>query len=182
MNKRYNTKSSIFGPKKLEVYLRFPYMSNKLNNHIQNKLRNMISKYYPQIRLILAFYNNNKIKNYCNHKEKLDLKNLSMVVYKFVCPSCQLLYIGSTIKTLEQRIYEHLGSSFRTKRPLSRPVQSSIRNHCIDTCKCNFSVDNFCILYKGNYKDEIRIAESLLIRKFKPSLNSDTSSIPLRIT
>ena len=31
LNKRYNTRSPTYGPKKLEIYLRFPYLSNKLN-------------------------------------------------------------------------------------------------------------------------------------------------------
>ena len=170
-----------YGPKKLEMYLRFPYLSNHLNLYLQNTLRNIMNKYYPQIRLTLAFYNNNKIRNYCNHNDKLELKNISMVVYKFICPSCQLLYIGSTIKTLEQRVFEHFGSSFWTTRPLTRPVHSSIRDHCHSICKCNFTINDFCILYRGNFKDEIRIAESLFIKRLHPSLNLDTSSVPLRI-
>ena len=104
LNKRYNTRSPTYGPKKLEIYLRFPYLSNKLNYYLQNKLRNIVHKYYPQIRLTLAFYNNNKIRNYCNHKDKLESK-------KFICTSCHLLYIGSTIKTLEQRVFEQEGLS-----------------------------------------------------------------------
>ena len=124
---------------------------------------------------------NNKIRNYCNHKDKLESKNLSMVVYKFICPSCHLLYIGSTIKTLEQRVFEHFGSSFRTRRPLTCPVQSNIRDHCHSICECNFTIKDFCILYRGNYKEEIRITESLFIKRLDPSLNLDTSSVPLRI-
>ena len=161
--------------KKLEMYLRFPYLSNKLNYYLQNKLRNIVHKYYPQIRLTLAFYNNNKIRNYCNHKDKLESKNISMV-HKFIYPSCHLLYIGSTIKTLEHRVFEHFGSSFQTRRPLTRPVQSSI-----SICECNFTINDFCILYRGNLKDEIRITESVFIKTVNPSLNLDTSSVPLRI-
>ena len=181
LNKRYNTKSPTYGPKKLEMYSRIPHLSNNLNHFIQNKLNDIMNKYYPQIRLTLAFYNNNKIRSYCNHKDRLEPKNISMVVYKFLCPSCQLLYIGSTIKTLEQRIYEHFGASFRTRRPLTHPVQSSIRDHCHSICKCNFNINDFCILYRGNFKDEIRIAESILIKRLSPTLNLDTSSVPLRI-
>ena len=181
LHKRYITKSPTYGPKKLDIYLRFPYLSNKLNLYLENKIRNIMNKYYPQIQLTLAFFNNNKIRNYCHHKDKLESKNISMVVYKFVCPSCQLLYIGSTIKTLEQRVFEHFGASFRTRRPLTRPVQSSIREHCHSICKCDFTTNDFHILYKGNFKDEIRIAESIFIKKLDPSLNLDASSVPLRI-
>ena len=146
LNKRYNIKSLTYGPKKLEMYLRFPYLSNKLNYYLQNKLRNIVHKYYPKIRLILAFYNNNNIRSYCNHGDKLESKNISMLVYKFICLSCHLLYIVSTIKTLEQRVFEHFGSSFQTRRPLTRPVQSSIRDHCHSIRECNFTINDFCIL------------------------------------
>ena len=60
---------------------------------------------------------------YCIHLSK-NMKNISMLVYKFICPSCHLLYIGSTIKILEHRVFEHFGSSFRTRRSLTCPVQS----------------------------------------------------------
>ena len=170
-----------FGPKKMDIYIKFPYLSNNLNKWIKWKMNQIFNKYYPQLKPCLVFYNNYKIKNFCNHKDRLDPKNTSMVVYKFTCPSCQLVYVGSTIKTLEQRVFEHLGTSYRTGRALLKPVQSSIRLHCHSTCKCNFNTTNFEILYKGNYQDEIRIAESLLIKQLKPTLNAESSSIPLRL-
>ena len=93
-----------------------------------------------------------------------------------------LVYVGSTIKTLQQRFFEHLGSSFRTNRILTKPPQSSIRDHCQSVCNCKFSRDDSKILYKGNYLEEIRIAESIFIRNLNPALNSDTSSYPLKIS
>ena len=105
-----------------------------------------------------------------------------MLVYRFICHSCQLVYVGSTKKTLEQRIFEHFGSSFRTNRVLTKPLQSTIRDHCHTECKCLFSVENFDILYKGNYLDEIRIAESIFIKNLRPSLNMEASSFPLKLS
>ena len=100
-------------------------------------------------------------------------------MYKFDCPGCQLVYVGSTIKTMEQRIFEHL--SYRTGRPLLKPLQSSIREHCHSSCRGNFNSSNFSVVYKGNYQDEIRIAESLYIKKLKPNLNAEGSSFHLRL-
>ena len=145
------------------------------------KMTKIFDKYYPQLKPSLVFYNNYKLRNFCNHKDKLDPKYISQVVYKFICPSCQLVYVGSTIKALEQRIFEHLGSSYRTGQPLLKPLQSSIRDHCHLTCKCKFNSSDFHILYKGNYLDEIRIAESLYIKRLKPELNSEASSVHLRL-
>ena len=182
LNKQYSSEMYKYGPKKLQLFLRFPYLSNRLNSYVSNKVKHIFERYFPQITPSLAFYNNFKIKNFCNHKDKLSSNNVSNVVYKFVCSSCQLAYVGSTIKTLEQRVFEHLGTSFRTNRSLTRPLQSSIREHCQSSCKCNFSVDDFNIIFKGSYQDEIWIAESIFIKKLHPTLNSDSSSVPLSIT
>ena len=169
------------GPKKMETYIKFPYLSNRLNKIIIMKITQIFDKYYPQLKPCLVFYNNFKLKNFCNHKDKLDPKHISQVVYKFICPSCQLVYVGSTIKTAEQRIFEHLGVSYRTGQPLLKPPQSSIREHCHSVCKCNFNSSHFDILYRGSYQDEIRIAESIYIKHLKPDLNSEASSVRLKL-
>ena len=182
LNNKYNIHIPTQGPKKLEMFIKFPYVSNRLNAYIESKIKTIFNKYYPQIRPCIAFYNNFKIRNFCNHKDKLDFNNISMIVYKFVCPSCQLVYVGSTIKTLQQRIFEHFGASFRTNRSLGRPLQSSIREHCHTICECLFNSNDFNIIYKGTYLEEIRIAESIFIKKLNPALNSDTSSMPLKLT
>ena len=116
-----------------------------------------------------------------NHKERLLNTLDSMVVYLFSCPNCQLAYIGSTKKCLISRYQDHKGISSRTGRALSRPLQSSVRDHCNNICDCTFSLDNFSILYRGSHELEIRIAESILIRNKKPILNQETSSFPLKL-
>ena len=181
MNKIFIQRSKKLGPKKLEIFFKFPYLSNRLNYIISTKITQIFDKYYPQLKPSLVFFNNYKIKNFCNHKDKLDPKYISQVVYKFVCPSCQLVYVGSTIKTLEQRIFEHIGSSYRTGQPFLKPLQSSIRDHCHSLCKCRFDSSNFQIVYRGSYQQEIRIAESLYIKRLKPELNADDSSVHLRL-
>ena len=72
-----------------------------------------------------------------------------------------------------------MGVSGRTGRPLQSPLFSAIRDHCHGTCDNNFKVDDFKILYKGNFEHEIRLSESIFIRKLKPTLNSDSASSSL---
>ena len=100
-------------------------------------------------------------------------------MYKFECSKCHLVYVGSTIKTLHSRFLDRKGVSGRTGRPLQSPLFSSIRDHCHGICDNNFKVDDFKILYKGNFEHEIRLSESIFIRKIKPALNSDSASSPL---
>ena len=133
----------------------------KINDYMKSEIQVLFRKYFPQVNPTLIFFNNHKLKNFTHHKDKLPPKHCSLVVYEFKCPVCQLGYIGSTKRTLQHRIHEHLGTSYRTGIHLSSPSKSSIREHCLDNCKCVFSDSDFRILYRGDYEVDIRIAESI---------------------
>ena len=100
-------------------------------------------------------------------------------MYKFECSKCHLAYVGSTMKVLYSRVLDHKGISGRTGRPLQSPLFSSIRDHCHEVCDNNIREDDFGVIYKGISEQEVRLSESLFIKKLKPNLNSDTSSHPL---
>ena len=55
---------------------------------------------------------------------------LSSLVYKYVCPRCELR--GSTSRNLLTRVAEHAGVSYRTGVPLSNPPHSSTRDHNLE--------------------------------------------------
>ena len=121
-------------------------------------------------------------KKQCIKSVKLKITSFeSGIVYGYTCPSCQLAYVGSTKNVLLSRVLAHKGVSSRTERPLSNPSFSAIRNHLNETCNItNVSINNFKILYRGKTESDIRIAESMYIKKLKPALNNDLSSIPLK--
>ena len=171
-----------YGPPKLNIYIRIPYFNDSTNKFFNMEINKILQKYFPQIKPTIVFYNNNKLKNYTNHKETLPTFFESMVVYQFNCPVCQLAYIGSTKKAIFSRHHDHKGTSSRTGRTLSSPLYSRIREHCDNNCKCIFSMDNFNILFKGSYEKQIRIAESILIKSKNPLLNQDSASFPLKLT
>ena len=163
----------------MKLYFKFPFLRDNTNEFLKKEISSTINRYFPQLSPSLIFYNNFKIKNFINHKEKLLSSFESGVVYKFECSKCHLAYVGSTKKTLYSRVLDHKGVSGRTGRPLQSPLFSSIRDHCLGTCDNNFREEDFKIIYKGKSEQEIRIGESLLIRKLKPELNNDSSSHPL---
>ena len=99
----------------------------------------------------------------------------------FKCAVCSNCYLGSSNRSLAVRASEHAGISYRTKKPLAQPLQSSIREHSENTCNKQVDIEEFSILFKGSYLNEIRIAESLLIKNLKPTLNHEVSSFPLKI-
>ena len=163
------------------IYIRLPYINEEICRHVNKQLRKIIAKYYPQINLKTAYINNFKIKNFMRHKDCIPPNWCSDIVYCFKCAVCSNCYIGSTNRSLAVRISEHQGISYRTKQMLARPPQSAVRDHSEVTCSKRPDTDEFSVLYKGKSSTEIRIAESLLIKSKKPSINQESSSFPLKI-
>ena len=87
-------------------------------------------------------------------------------------------YVRSYVHT---RMSEHLGMSPRTGQPLSQPSQSSIRNHCYQSCQCAPSFSNFSVIDSDSNPLSLRIKESIHIHSSKPSLNETNSAYPLNI-
>ena len=181
LNRKFTHQVTISGPKKQTLYLSFPYISFEMNKVLQKELLAIFKKYLPQIDLKLAIYNNYKIKSFFRCKEQLPINLCSSIVYLFSCPNCSLGYIGSSMKNLCLRVDQHKGVSTRTEQPLVRPPQSSVREHCHNTCHCNFNIKNFKIIAKASFEQELRITESILIKLKRPSLNIDGSAYPLYI-
>ena len=142
-----------------------------------------IKENFCHIEPKIVLTNNFSIGSFFKVKEALPLCLRSSLVYKFSCPQqCGSVYVGSTIRTLKTRIYEHKGFSIRTGRALAKPSQSSIRSHSGQcTGDCAVPASSFEVLSYGKNVNEIRIIESLYIHKLKPNLNETMSAFPLKI-
>ena len=154
----------------------FGYQSEKL----KTELLTLLQKYFPDIKFIIILVNKNTIGSLFNHKDRLPLFMRSSVVYKYSCPLCGSVYVGSSTRTLKTRAYEHAGKSVRTERHLAHPPFSNIREHSM-SCNSSVKLDDFNILDYCNHSSDIRILESLYISKLRPSLNNSLSSHPLYI-
>ena len=87
---------------------------------------------------------------------------LANVVYKFEClRDANTFYIGKTIRHLATRVKEH-GSS-----------NSAIYSHLLtcETCKSNFSCNNFSVIDFGKNDFEVTIKEAFHIKFSKPIMN-----------
>ena len=102
------------------------------------------------------------MKNYFSLKCCTPLPLLANVVYKFKClHDANNIYIGKTIRHLATRVKEH-GTS-----------PSAVSNHLssIETCRSNFSCNNFSIIDSGKNDYEITVKEALHIKFKKPTIN-----------
>ena len=103
----------------------------------------------------------------------------SNVVYCYSCAGCNAGYIEKTSSHLHVRICEHKGVSCLTGKHFDRPSFSAIRKHSMSCAP--IALDGFQILVRGNTDIELLIKESLLIANQWPILNSNISSLELRV-
>ena len=150
------------------------YYRNQMNNMYKQEektLRKIIENNTKpanstQIKLMI-YYRNRKIKNlFIRNNPCLDL-NQHHVVYQYGCPveECKpsKIYIGYTTTTLKQRMVQHAQNG-------------SIENHSKTAhhYKINSKeiVDNTIILFKSSERNDLVIAEALLIKSENPPLNN----------
>ena len=161
-------------------YFVIPYFG-KQAEQLKSELKLILGKYFPSITFRIILSNSFKISSFFQYKDKLPMFMRSCVVYKFSCTLCSVSeYVGSTVRTLGNRIAEHSGRSYRTGALLCQPSHSAIRNHC-EECGVNIKLEHFKILGHTSNNVDVRILESMHIYKCKPILNDMSSSFPLSI-
>ena len=162
-------------PKLISVPKDIKYVSLPFYGHcsylIRNQLLKILNSAYPQVAFRFVFTNPFTIGSIFRHKDRIPKHLVSNIVYSFTCSSCNAGYVGSSIRNLKIRMFEHRGLSFRTSLPLTKPPLSEIRNHCFKYGhSCN--ENNFRILDKCHDKYSLRSLESIYIYKLKPNLNN----------
>ena len=104
----------------------------------------------------------------------------SKVVYKLKCNISNDVYVGEKKRHFLIRQYEHLGKSILTKKPsvYNNKDAATIRKHCHQN---NRQADSSCFTLSGSASNSfhLKLKESLLILKIKPSLNVPKESMPL---
>ena len=147
---------------------------------IRQQLVKLFASAFPQIQLRIAFKPTQRLSTLFCSEDQIHFALRSRVVYKFKCKWCQSLYIGETFRHLYTRVSEHLGVSAYTGKPLSYTSNSSVLAHHKQTGH-SLSIDDFSVLSTSSSNFELLLRESLLIKKFNPSLNAKITSVPLTL-
>ena len=106
------------------------------------------------------------------------LRTVCLLIYQYKCESCNALYIGKTEQHLRSRICQHQGVSDRTGAIRAVPVNSHIRDHCLEHGK-RVNEEDFKVLDKCFYPSDLLILESLYQKTLKPSIGVHSQSTPL---
>jgi hypothetical protein len=165
---------------KLKFRLSVPFLGS-YSRLYKKDLTNTVNKFFPFVELELIFVNPLKIMTLFKFKDRLQDGMRSNLVYLYTCPRCSRgNYVGCTQRLLKVRVDCHRGVSYRTDNALSRKEHSAIREHAIK-CKHKLDYSHFKILASTTKKCDLPVLESLLIKQINPSLNIDSSSVPLYI-
>lgn len=178
LNNRYSIPVQRITVPKQNVYMNLPLLGYQ-NNKMKLEVQSLIEKYFPQVSPSFYFRNLHKIGSFFRIKDSPDMLMRSSVIYEYKCDCCQQSYIGSTTLQMFRRIAQHKGVSFRTGQQLSKPDNSSIRDHCFNKDH-PLKTKNFSII--GNCTScDLRTLESIFIQKLKPTLNSNQSAVILNV-
>ena len=162
------------------VYVSLPYLGN-LSKAVCNELSSSLSNLYPYVKFNFIFKNTLSIGSLFSFKDTLPELMRSCVIYEFNCPKCNFgKYIGCTSRMLKVRIDSHRGVSHRTGNSLGNKENSSVRDHC-HKCKYEIQYKDFKILAKSPNRHSLLFLESLFIKQLSNTLNTSTTSVPLKI-
>ena len=179
-----------------QLYMRLPYINETVVRRVSGILRgskipvkpvwineNSIQKRLISSALITPPCPSGKKKCHtCENglKNKCTTKN---VIYKITCKSCEAnqrveCYIGECTRPVRYRFNEHLSDARLRKldTPLGEHTLTFHPDFSNTEINNTFRID---ILDRGKDCAEVKIRESLHIRKLKPSLNTMQSSWPL---
>ena len=160
-------------------FFRVAIITDLDNQNMHKDVQKLVTQFFPQIDLKIVFKNSHTIGSYFKFKDSIPDLVTSNVVYRFSCAQCPATYYGETSRHITTRIAEHKGLSARTGKPVTNPLNSSIRDHSLETGH-EINNSNFSIIFSSNSQN-LRVAESILINKNSPSLNNTESSVPLNI-
>ncbi|NJL51449.1 MAG: hypothetical protein HC930_03135 [Hydrococcus sp. SU_1_0] len=172
-------KPLIFTVPKKVIYCSLPFVNQYQNISVKKDIQHLISKYYPQINLRIIFTNRFNVASFFRYSDRMPALLRSCVVYKFKCSQCEATYCGETARHFTTRIAEHRGLSSRTGLVVQNPLHSSIRDHS-QKSDHPIHVNDFKILSSCE-RQNLKLLESILIHRSRPTLNGTDSSVPLGI-
>ena len=141
------------------LFLKIPYVG-KISTVFGRKIKSLLQ---PKDTTIKIVYETTKVQNSFQLKDPISKPLLARVVYQFTCRGDPgIKYIGQTIRTLKERVSEHLRGG------------TAVSDHIGQCQACQHqgvTINDFRVLKKCRKKNDPPIYEALIIRDVDPSLN-----------
>ena len=159
------------------VLFSLPFLG-QFSLQVKTKLVKLLKQCYPDVKFQVIFKSPRRLPSSLRFKDRFANLMCSNAIYKHTCSGCDATYHGKTKIHLIVRCREHLGINKAGQKINSN--SSSIGDH-ISKFGHKASFDDFEIISKADNHFDLLIHESLLIKRDTPSLNSQTSSIPMAL-
>ena len=184
LDKMSTPKRTVLTVEKRILRICLPFLGRE-SLRLRGNLLKLAKTYFPtSCKLQVIFSCNNRLGNFFAFKDKIPLNCRSFILYEFSCNKCNLVYYGKTFRHFKVRAFEHLGLSLRTgKQYTFNPKNNNntaVLNH-LHKCNCDASLHDFRIIGSARNDYHLRIKESLIIQRDKPTLNNSVQSIPLTL-
>ena len=166
---------------KKEIFICLEYLG-KISLQSKKQLIEIFRTCQKNVKLNVVFRSSNRIRNAFRFKDLIPSYMNSKVIYKYKCNICNDVYIGETKRHILVRQYEHIGKSILTEKPLkyNEKDATAIRKHCHHKDH-RTDINCFSLIGSASNKFHLKLKESLLILKMKPSLNIAKESMPLML-
>ena len=151
-----------------------PYKGEK-GTHIINSMKRTISKILPENIKIRATYTGKRLSTCFKTKDKTKFEHQHDIIYHVRCSAENYPddYIGETARRVVERVKDHGG----------RDTKSHMFKHSIEKEHKEVTQSDFKIIgsHSNNNRHKRKIAEALLIKEKRPSLNVQEQSIDLKL-
>ena len=144
-------------------------------DYVIKSLKIQIRKLLPENVKAQVTYTDTKLGTYFNLKDQTKFEHKNDIIYHGNCPveECPDNYIGETKRRMSERISDHNG----------RDISSYLLKQAIESGHRHIKGENFKIINNGFRNNTLkrRIAESLLVKEKKPTLNKQEQSLQLKL-
>ena len=150
-----------------------PYQGKKGDHILKSFKKGMRKILANNVKPQIAF-TGRKVGASFQIKDKTEMKHNHDIVYnnKYPEEQCNENYIGETGRRISERIIDHAG----------RDSNSCVYKHCVETGYRSPNINHFKII-GSNFRKNVfkrKIAEALLIKQLKPTLNKQEQSIEIK--
>ena len=171
---------------KQKLIISLPFVG-KYSNSLKKKLSTLASSHlFSEFKISVVWKSSRTVRTLFPFKDRVPVHLCSKFLYRFKCDGCNSIYIGKSKRHFLIRAYEHLGLSYRTDKKYTYNHANSnntiVLNHINRNSNCKGTLDSFDIIGRAKNDFFLRIKESLLIKKIKPTLlNPNSQSVPLKL-
>ena len=171
---------------KEKLIISLPFVG-KYSNDLKKKLKALSSTHLQsKFKISVVWSSGRKLCSFFAFKDKLPVHLRSKILYRFTCDGCNSIYIGKSKRHFLVRAFEHLGKSIKTGKAFtynsSCSNNTAVLNHLNQSHGCSATLESFDIIGSARNDFFLKIKESLLIKKVKPTLlNPNGQSVPLHL-